>query len=153
MSTTFPLLAGLLVAGDWDMVKGWVGMAGAGAAVGNLQTSQEGEPMGLREMLRSLFGAKASADGDDAIHIYVECERCKSKVHVRLDRRHDISLREDGGHFVRKEIMDGKCFRMMAAEITFDGAYRLQSQEIQGGRFISREEYEAETPPALPAAS
>jgi hypothetical protein len=33
----------------------------------------------------------------------------------------------------------------MAAEITFDGAYRIQSQEVQGGRFLTREEFE--TPP------
>jgi hypothetical protein len=79
----------------------------------------------------------------------VECARCQSKVHVRLDRRNDISAREEGGYYVRKEIMDSKCFRLMAAEITFDAAYRIQTQEIQGGRFISREEYEAAAPPAV----
>jgi len=103
--------------------------------------------MGLLGKLASLFGGQGGT-GDDAIHIYVECERCKARVHVRLDRRHDISVREEGGYYVRKEIMDSKCFRLMAAEITFDAAYRIQSQEVQGGRFISREEYEAATPPA-----
>ncbi len=98
--------------------------------------------MGLLEKLSALFGGRASGGRDDAIHIYVECERCKSKVHVRLDRRHDISQREEGGYFVRKEIMDSKCFRLMAAEITFDSAYRIQSQEVQGGRFLTREEFE-----------
>ena len=106
--------------------------------------------MGLLEKLSSLFGAKGAGGGDDAVHIYVECERCKSKVHVRLDRRHDISVREDGGYYVRKEIMDSKCFRLMAAEITFDSAYRIQSQEVQGGRFVSAAEYEAATSPASP---
>jgi len=101
--------------------------------------------MGLLEKLSSLFGGKASGERDDAIHIYVECERCKSKVHVRLDRRHDISQSEDGGYFVRKEIMDSQCFRLMAAEITFDSAYRIQSKEVQGGRFLTQEEFE--TPP------
>ena len=99
--------------------------------------------MGLLEKLFSLFGAKGAGGGDDAVHIYVECERCKSKVHVRLDRRHDISAREDGGYYVRKEIMDSKCFRLMAAEITFDSAYRIQSQEVQGGRFVTQAEFEA----------
>ena len=109
--------------------------------------------MGLLEKLSSLFGAKGAGGGDDAVHIYVECERCKSKVHVRLDRRHDISVREDGGYYVRKEIMDSKCFRLMAAEITLDSAHRIQSQEIQGGRFVTREEYESAvgTPPSPPA--
>jgi hypothetical protein len=107
---------------------------------------QEGLRMGLLEKLSSLFGAKGASGGDDAVHIYVECERCKSKVHVRLDRRHDISVREDGSYYVRKEIMDSKCFRLMAAEITFDSAYRIQSQEIQGGRFLTQKEFEAPPP-------
>jgi hypothetical protein len=99
--------------------------------------------MGIRERLASLFGSKGGDEADDAIHIYVECERCKAKVHVRLDRRHDISLREEGGYYVRKEIMDSKCFRLMAAEITFDNAYRMERQEIQGGRFLTQAEFEA----------
>jgi len=103
--------------------------------------------MGFLEKLASLFGSKSAGGGDDAIHIYVECERCKSKVHVRLDRRHDISLREGGGYYVRKEIMDSKCFRLMAAEVTFDSAYRIQSQKVQGGRFLTQAEFEA-SPPA-----
>ena len=98
--------------------------------------------MGFLERLASLFGSKGGSATDDAIHIYVECERCKARVHVRLDRRHDISVREDGGYYVRKEVMDSKCFRLMAAEITFDSAYRIQSQECQGGRFLSPAEYE-----------
>ena len=102
--------------------------------------------MGILERLASLLGSKGGSATDDAIHIYVECERCKSKVHVRLDRRHDISLREDGGYYVRKEIMDSKCFRLMAAEITFDSTYRIQSREVQGGRFVTREEFEAPPP-------
>ena len=107
--------------------------------------------MGLFDRLASMFGGKAARAADDAVHIYVECERCKSRVHVRLDRRHDISAKEEGGYYVRKEIMDSKCFRLMAAELTFDAAYRIQSQEIQGGRFLSREEFETAAPPSASA--
>ena len=103
--------------------------------------------MGFLDKVRSLFSSTPSAEADDAVHIYVECGRCKSKVHVRLDRRHDLSLGEGGGYFVRKEIMDSKCFRLMTAEITFDGSYRIQGQEVQGGRFIPRQEFEAAAPP------
>ena len=98
--------------------------------------------MGFLDKVRSMFSSRPSAEADDAVHIYVECGRCKSRVHVRLDRRHDLSQGEGGGYFVRKEIMDGKCFRLMAAEIAFDSGYRIERQEVQGGRFISREEFE-----------
>jgi hypothetical protein len=108
-----------------------------------VRVHQEEQTMGILDKLASLFGAKPGGGTDDAIHIYVECERCKSKVHVRLDRRHDISVREEGGYYVRKEIMDSKCFRLMAAEITFDSAYRVQRREVQGGRFLTQEEFES----------
>jgi hypothetical protein len=35
----------------------------------------------------------------------------------------------------------------MAAEITFDEAYRIQGQEIQGGRFLSAAEFDAAADP------
>jgi hypothetical protein len=107
---------------------------------------EEGETMGLLDKLRSVFSSRPSAEADDAVHIYVECGRCKSRVHVRLDKRHDLSPGEGGGYFVRKEIMDSKCFRLMAAEIAFDGSYRIERQEVQGGRFISKQEFEAAGP-------
>ncbi len=99
--------------------------------------------MGLLGKLASLFRTGPDAATDDAIHIYVECERCKSVVHVRLDRRHDVSTGEDGGYFVRKEVMDSKCFRLMVAEMTFDSAYRVQRQDVQGGRFVSAADFES----------
>ncbi len=99
--------------------------------------------MGFLNKLTSVFGAKPSQQPDEAIHVYVECERCKSKVHVRLDKRHDLSAGEEGGYFVRKEIMDSKCFRLMSAELVLDSSYRIQRQDLQGGRFISKEEFEA----------
>lgn len=100
-----------------------------------------GRPVGF---LARLFGGKATKDTDDAIHLYVECGRCKAKVHVRLDKRHDLSQGEAGGYFVRKEVMDSKCFRLMTAEVTFDAAYRVQIQDVQGGRLISKEEFDAD---------
>jgi hypothetical protein len=106
--------------------------------------------MGILDTLAAMFGGRSAGGADDAIQIYVECARCKSAVHVRIDKRHDLSQAEGGGYFVRKEIMDSKCFRLMAAEINLDSAHRVQSQKVQGGRFISREEYEAGAAPATP---
>ncbi len=93
--------------------------------------------------LGRLLGRRASGERDDAIHVYVECERCRSRVHVRLDKRHDLSQAEGGGYFVRKEIMDSKCFRLMTAEMRFDSAYRVTQQALSGGRFVTADEYRA----------
>ena len=103
--------------------------------------------MGFLDRLTSLFSSKPSKRADEAIHIYVECGRCRSAVHVRLDKRHDLSHGEGRGYFVRKEIMDSKCFRLMTAEILFDETYRIQSQEVHGGRFITKEEFDIATRP------
>lgn len=108
--------------------------------------------MGLLDRLTSLFSSKPSKGADEAIHIYVECGRCRSAVHVRLDKRHDLSHGEGTGYFVRKEIMDSKCFRLMTAEIVFDGTYRIQTQEVHGGRFITKEEFDAGTPSERPGS-
>jgi hypothetical protein len=111
--------------------------------------------MGMLQKWASLFSSPRSDAADDAIHVYVECARCRARVHVRLDKRHDLSVADGGGYFVRKEIMDSTCFRLMAAEVSFDSSYRIQRQEIEGGRLISREEFEAEQKPGppLPPAS
>jgi hypothetical protein len=98
--------------------------------------------MGLFDKLASLFGG-GSGEGDEAVHIYVECGRCQARVHVRLDKRHDLSQGEGGGYFVRKEVMDSKCFRLMVAELTFDSRYQIQAQAVQGGRFLTQEEFDA----------
>jgi hypothetical protein len=117
-----------------------------GREIGTPQAVEEGEALGLLDWLSSRFSPRPSKEANDAVHIYVECGRCKSRVHVRLDKRHDLSIGEGGGYFVRKEIMDSKCFRLMTAEISFDGGYRIQTQEVQGGRFITKEEFDAATP-------
>jgi hypothetical protein len=103
--------------------------------------------MGLWDGLKSLFSPKGPGPADDAVHLYVECAKCKAVVHVRLDKRHDLSAHEGGGYFVRKEIMDSKCFRLMSAEIVLDDRYRIQSQDIQGGRFLTKEEFDARNAP------
>jgi hypothetical protein len=98
------------------------------------------------EFLRRLLGG-GQPRGDGAIHLYVRCERCGAPVHVRVDQRNDLSIEygdaeEPSGYRLIKEIMDARCFRLMRAEIDYDGAKREISRQIEGGTFISRDEYE-----------
>jgi hypothetical protein len=41
-----------------------------------------------------------------------------------------------------KEIMDDRCFRLMRAEVRLDSGYRVVERTIEGGRFLSAEEYQ-----------
>ena len=97
--------------------------------------------------LRKLFGGGSSAPKDDAIHLYVRCERCNSTVHVRINPRNDL-VPEYGdsdnatGYRLVKEIMDSRCFRIMRAEINYDRNRREQNRQLSGGSFITQAEYE-----------
>ena len=39
--------------------------------------------------------------------------------------------------------MDSKCFRLMRATVRFTDGYKVTGQELEGGKFITRPEYEA----------
>jgi hypothetical protein len=96
--------------------------------------------------LRRLFSGNETATSDGAIHLYVRCNRCSAPVHVRVDTRNDLLIEygdEDDttGYRLIKEIMDSRCFRLMRAEIEYDSSRREISRQIEGGTFISKEEY------------
>jgi len=86
-----------------------------------------------------------SAD-TSALWIYVRCSRCGAKVRVRINPINDLSTADDGGYILRKEMMDDKCFQLMRAELRFDDKRRVLSREIEGGEFITEEEYHATEP-------
>ena len=101
--------------------------------------------MGFLNKLGSLFAGGERRD--DAIHLYVQCDKCGAKLHIRVDKQYDLLpdyTGEAGAYILRKEMMDDKCFRLMYAEVHFDRQYNILAADVQGGRLISREEFEAE---------
>jgi hypothetical protein len=98
------------------------------------------------DFLRRLFGGGEARTTDSALHLYVRCSRCGTPVHVRVHLQNEL-VPEYGddlveGYRLTKEMMDARCFRLMRAEITFDQRKRETSRTIEGGEYISREEYE-----------
>ena len=98
-------------------------------------------------LLRRLFGGSSAPLPDNAIHLYVRCNRCGAPVHVRVDPRNDLVIEygdddDTSGYRLIKEIMDSRCFRLMRAEIEYDRGRREQNRTIEGGTFINREEYD-----------
>lgn len=90
-----------------------------------------------------LFGGKGSASSDaNALWLYVQCSKCGAPVAIRVDTRNDISTDyETGGKYLRKEIMDSTCFQLMYADVRFDANGNIAEKNIQGGKFLSQEEY------------
>ena len=103
----------------------------------------------LKKIVDAIFGSSEGEVRDsEGIYFYVKCARCGTPIRVRADKRHDLQRDYDTGEYVlRKEIMDGTCFSLMQATIRFDPAYRIVDREIEGGEFITWEEYKKLTTP------
>jgi hypothetical protein len=71
----------------------------------------------------------------------VRCNKCGAKVRVRVSLANDLSMDDEGGYVLRKDIMDDHCFQLMRAELHFDERRRVLSRELSGGEFISEEEW------------
>ena len=92
--------------------------------------------------LRNLFGGKKDQPYVDknGIYLYVKVNNLDSRVKVRADKQHDL-MRTDNGFVWHKTIVDSKYFRRMQAVVHFDNNYNIVSRELEGGTFISEEEY------------
>jgi hypothetical protein len=105
--------------------------------------------MGLLKRISSLFGggeSEARPPADNGLYFYVQCNCCGEKLRIRVDCSNELQRDYDtGGFFLRKEMMDGRCFQLMYAEISFDDRYRVICQDVTGGRFITRDEYQVLT--------
>ncbi|MBN2392309.1 MAG: hypothetical protein JXR84_16390 [Anaerolineae bacterium] len=106
--------------------------------------------MSFLDKLRKLFFGSADSQlrDPDGIYFYVKCDTCGAPVRIRADKHHDLQRNfEHGGYTLRKEIMDGGCFSLIYATLRFDEAYRIVEREIEGGTFITWEEYQVLTQP------
>jgi hypothetical protein len=101
--------------------------------------------MGFFDQLKSLFNPSSGGD-PNALMLYVKCKRCGTPLAVRVNLANDLSADyESGGYVLTKEMMDGKCFTLMRAEVRFDSARKIVEQKVDKGEFITREEYETMT--------
>ncbi|MBO9316442.1 MAG: hypothetical protein J7456_11745 [Chloroflexus sp.] len=97
------------------------------------------------QWLRRLFGGHSEPP---VMLFHVRCNRCGAVVQTRINLYNDLSVEYDdreeiAGYWIRKEMMDDRCFRLMTAELRFDRQRRLISQEVVGGQMITAEEYAA----------
>jgi hypothetical protein len=100
------------------------------------------------DAIRKFFSGTGEPRDRDALYVYVKCERCGTPVMIRVDKRHDLHRNYDtGGYTLRKEVMDGTCFNLFHFTMEFDPRYNVVSREIEGGEFITWEEYRDLTTP------
>lgn len=99
------------------------------------------------DILKRLFGGSGrTARGDDAnaLIYYVKGRKCGAITRVRIDKFNELSLDDDGeGYVVRKVVVDNVCYGSVEIELHFDAGRNEISRSIEGGAFVTREEYEA----------
>jgi len=93
-------------------------------------------------VLRRLFKGRGSP-ADAVLHLYVRCSHCGAAVHVRVQLMHDLTVEfgareEVTGYYVRKELLDDRCCRLMYADLHFDRNRRELTRAIEGGTFIDQ---------------
>jgi len=105
--------------------------------------------MGLLSRLFGGKGGQGSGAGDaEGLHIYVRCDKCGEKIHIRANRRTDVTQEYgEGGDrattMLHKEILGGRCQNLMYAHLTLDSAYKVVGSQMERCTLITREEFEA----------
>jgi hypothetical protein len=103
--------------------------------------------MSILKRIKDLF--TSTADDRSAYWIYVRCDDCGEKLHTRINVHNDLSVRYNDTeneitYFCRKTLIGSdRCFRPIEVELTFDEQRQLIDKKIQGGQFISEEEYQS----------
>jgi len=99
--------------------------------------------------LKKLFGGDeqprqtAAANPDpQGVYFYVQCDRCGAPVRLRADKQYDL-INQGGTFLWHKTIVDSRCFRPMPTVVTLNANYEMIAHEITGGKYITKEEYEA----------
>ncbi|MGQ9814469.1 MAG: hypothetical protein ACUVR3_04870 [Candidatus Roseilinea sp.] len=99
------------------------------------------------EILKRLFGGQGkAARGDDASALlyYVKGNKCGAITRVRIDKYNELSLDDDGESYIaRKVVVDNVCYGSVEIELRFDANRNEISRTIEGGTFVTRQEYEA----------
>jgi hypothetical protein len=100
------------------------------------------------KLLNSLKGAPPSGS-DRYLPVYVFSNRCRELIAGQVDLMNETSLDDEskGGYYVRKVLhTSGKdrCFGQVEIELWLDSNKRVVRHEVQGGRWLTAEEYAAE---------
>lgn len=114
--------------------------------------------MGFLDALKSALGLGGGPAGgvDRGLYVYVQCNRCKDVVRVRINVANEVSelgeesdegdteLRASGARYaVRKGVVDSKCFRPMTLMMHFDGRRRELDRGVEGGTIVDEAAWEA----------
>ena len=105
--------------------------------------------MGFFARIMAAFTGKAPRGSDRYLPIYVLDHRCREPIAGQIDLLNELSLSEEegGGYYVRKVLHTSgasRCFGQVEVQVWLDGKKQIKQHEVQGGRWLTAEEYAAE---------
>lgn len=105
--------------------------------------------MGFFSKIMAAFTGKAPGGSDRYLPIYVLDHRCREPIAGQIDLLNELSLAEDegAGYYVRKVLHTsgaGRCFGQVEVQLWLDNKKQIKQHEVQGGRWLTAEEYAAE---------
>ena len=99
-------------------------------------------------IFKKLFGGTpkegAAGEENNALIYYVKGSKCGAITRVRIDKRNDLSRDDNETLFVRKVVVDSKCYGQVEIEMRYDESFHELSRTITGGVFVGRDEWEAQ---------
>ncbi len=100
--------------------------------------------LALMNFFKKLFGGGAPAAAPGLVY-YVRGHKCGAVSKVRINTSNELSRTDDDqGYFVRKVVVDDKCYGSVEIELTFDLNHKEIAREVRGGVIIDQASYEAE---------
>ncbi len=96
----------------------------------------------------------STREGDRAVYYYIRCGKCGEVIRVRINLQADLAQEFEGGgdyptsYSVTKEIVGKHCFKPIHLEVRFDRGFHEVDKKLEGGTFITRQEYEAAQTPS-----
>ena len=92
------------------------------------------------------FFNKKEVGSSELFWIYTQCDKCGEKFKTLIRKNNDLAptYKNEGPAFIlRKELIGASCPNRINLYLEFDRSYRKISEEITGGHFISKEEYQS----------
>ena len=96
--------------------------------------------MGLKDIFTGFFEKKDK----NIIRIYLQDNKCGEKIEVLLRKSYDIQrvYEDDSAYYkITKVVVCTKCYNKIKINITFDKNYKVITNYIENGKFITQDEY------------
>ena len=106
----------------------------------------------VKRFLKALQRAFARPSGEAApahlTWLYIRCAKCGTIFRVGVNMRTDVmnNYADPGSNIpaysLMKDAMDSRCFNPIRIAVHYDHQMREINREIQGGEFVTQEQYE-----------